>query len=33
MAGAVLTVGTMLGVLLQITPAHAASTIHFKATV
>lgn len=32
MAGAVLTVGTMLGVLLQITTAHAATPIHFTFT-
>jgi hypothetical protein len=30
MAGAVLTVGTMLGVLLQATAAHAATPIHFN---
>jgi hypothetical protein len=30
MAGAVLTVGTMLGVLLQVTAAHAATPVHFQ---
>jgi hypothetical protein len=32
MAGAVLTVGTMLGVLLQVSAAHAATPVHFKFT-